>query len=148
MAPARISLLVETNSLLLLTGNWPLQPWKDAGNSALFPAGESDIGEIPCTFPVDQGFRPRDEFATDWFHRHFVDRQLSTPVDRCPQLGGCGQPGGVEFRAERVRERDAANSIMRSPTRVRSVAARMTDGSVDGRGRDGTAGNPSPYPRS
>jgi hypothetical protein len=63
VAPARISLLVETNSLLLLTGNWPLQPWKGAGISALFPAGESDIGEIPCIFPVDQGYGLRDEFA-------------------------------------------------------------------------------------
>ena len=72
MAPARISLLVETNSLLLLTGNCPLQPWKGAGISALFPAGESDIGEIPCIFPVDQGYGLRDEFATDWFLRHSV----------------------------------------------------------------------------
>ena len=83
MAPARISLLVETNSLLLLTGNWPLQPWKGAGISARFPAGESDIGEIPCIFPVDQGYGLRDEFATDWFHRHVVrPRRDSAPESR------------------------------------------------------------------
>lgn len=72
MAPARISLLVGTNSLLLLTGNWPLQLWKGAGISALFPAGESDIGENPCIFPVYQGYGLRDEFAPDCFHRHSV----------------------------------------------------------------------------
>ena len=58
-----------SNSLLLLTGNWPLQPWKGAGIWALFPAGESDSGEIPCIFPVDQGYCLRDEFAADWFLR-------------------------------------------------------------------------------
>ena len=31
-----------------------------------------DIGEIPCIFPVDQGYGLRDGFATDWFHRHLV----------------------------------------------------------------------------
>jgi hypothetical protein len=70
--PAWISLLVETNSLLLLTGNWLLQPWKGAGIQALFPAGESDSGEMPCIFPVDQGYGLRDEFATDWILRHLV----------------------------------------------------------------------------
>ncbi len=70
--PARISLLVETNSLFLLTGNWPLQPWKGEGISDRFPAGESDIGEIPCIFPVDQGYGLRDEFAPDCIHRHSV----------------------------------------------------------------------------
>ncbi len=56
MSPARISLLVETNSLLLITGNRSLRLWKGLGISALVPAGESDIGEFPCSFPVDQGF--------------------------------------------------------------------------------------------
>ena len=56
MSPARISLLVETNSLLLITVNRSLRLWKGLGISALVPAGESDIGEFPCIFPVDQGF--------------------------------------------------------------------------------------------
>ncbi len=46
------------------------------GISALFPAGESDIGEIPCIFPVDQGYGLRDEFATDCFLRQLVSLDL------------------------------------------------------------------------
>ena len=42
------------------------------GISALAPAGQSDIGEIPCTFPTDQGTDSRDEFARDCPHRHPV----------------------------------------------------------------------------
>ena len=71
-SPARISLLVEKNSLLLITGNRSLWLRKGLGISALLPAGESDIGEFPCSFPIDQGTDYRDEFATDCFHRHLV----------------------------------------------------------------------------
>ena len=53
--PASISLLVETNSLFLIAGNRSRQLRKCSGTSALAPAGESDIREIPCTFPIDQG---------------------------------------------------------------------------------------------
>ena len=28
------------------------------------------IQRIPCIFPAEQGFRHRDEFETDWLHRH------------------------------------------------------------------------------
>ena len=71
-SPARISLLVETNSLLLIAGNrsWLLR--KGLRISALVPAGESDIDELPCSFPKDQGTHYRDEFATDCPHRHLV----------------------------------------------------------------------------
>ncbi len=30
------------------------------------------IQRIPCIFPAEQGFRHRDEFETDWLHRHSV----------------------------------------------------------------------------
>lgn len=72
MAPARISLLVETNSLFLITGNLAL--WRRERSEILdqIAPRESDIGEIPCIFPVDQGYGLRDEFATDWFLRHSV----------------------------------------------------------------------------
>ncbi len=69
---ARISLLVEKNSLLLITGNRSLRLRKGLGISALAPAGESDIREFPCSFPIDQGTDCRDEFATDCTLRHSV----------------------------------------------------------------------------
>ena len=33
---------------------------------------EAEFGRFPCIYPVDQGFRPRDEFAIDCTHRHSV----------------------------------------------------------------------------
>jgi len=47
-------------------------PWKSSGSSALASQGRSSFGEFPCTFPVDQGGAPRDEFAPDSPHRHRV----------------------------------------------------------------------------
>ncbi len=35
-------------------------------------AGKPGLGQFRCTFPVDQGFRSRDEFAIDCAHRHSV----------------------------------------------------------------------------
>ena len=67
---AGISLIGETSSLLLITGNRPLRLRKDWEFSTLVPAQGSDIDEIPCTFPEHQGARPRDEFARDSTHRH------------------------------------------------------------------------------
>ncbi len=72
MLPARISLLAETNSLLLITGNWSRRPWKGSGILALVPAGGSGVGDFPCSFPIDQKTDSRDEFAPDSSHRQFV----------------------------------------------------------------------------
>ena len=69
---ARTSLLVETNSLFLMTGNLPLPLWKGLGISDLIRPGEFDFGRFPCIFPAHQGSRPRDEFAPDCLHRHLV----------------------------------------------------------------------------
>ena len=62
---ARTSLLVETKSLFLMTGNLPLPLWKGSGILDLIRPGESDFGRSPCTFPAHQGFAPRDEFEPD-----------------------------------------------------------------------------------
>ncbi len=69
-----ISLLAEMNPLFLIKGNYSLRLRKGLGISALVPAGESGIGEFPCTFPTDQGTDRRDEFARDSTHRHLVSR--------------------------------------------------------------------------
>ena len=74
MSAARISLLAEPNSLLLITGNRSLRPRKVLRISALVPAEESEVGEFPCIFPGHQGSSWRDEFATDCFHRQLVCR--------------------------------------------------------------------------
>jgi hypothetical protein len=75
VSPARISLIVEKNSLFLITGNLRLRLRKGRGISDLIRPGKSDFEEIPCIFPGDQGIGRRDEFAPDCPHRH--------PVCRC-----------------------------------------------------------------
>jgi len=73
VAPTGISLLLETNSLIEITGNRSLWLRKGSGISALATAGESDIGKVPCTFPTDQGTDSRDKFARDdCTHRHTI----------------------------------------------------------------------------
>ncbi len=82
---ARTSLLVETNSLFLMTGNLPLPLWKGLGILDLIRPGESDFGRFPCIFPAHQGSRPRDEFAPDCLHRQVVrdfgDSATGAPSD-------------------------------------------------------------------
>ena len=68
------SLLVEINSLFLITGNLSLRPRKGFEISALDPPEEVSFDEFPCIFPADQGIDSRDEFALDSFHRHSVSR--------------------------------------------------------------------------
>ena len=65
-----IALLIETNSLFLITGNLPL--WQRKGWRILdqIAPGEPGIGEFPRIFPVDQGNDSRDEFPPDSPHRH------------------------------------------------------------------------------
>jgi hypothetical protein len=69
---AGISVLVETSSLFLMTGNVSLRLRKGFGISALDPRGGSSFEGFPCIFPVDQGSDSRDEFAIDSTHRHLV----------------------------------------------------------------------------
>ena len=65
-----ISLLLEENSLFLLTGNLSLQPRKRLEILAVVTPGEPNSGGFLCIFPVDQGIGRRDEFAPDSPHRH------------------------------------------------------------------------------
>ena len=74
------SLLVEINSLFLITGNLSLRPRKGFEISALDPPGGGSFDEFPCIFPVDQGIDSRDEFAPDSFHRHLVCRRRDFSV--------------------------------------------------------------------
>jgi hypothetical protein len=71
--PLRIpadSRLFGTNSLLSITENLSLLLRKGWGISGLIRSEESEFGEIPCIFPVCQGWGQRDEFAPDSPHRH------------------------------------------------------------------------------
>ncbi len=63
---------LEMSSLLLITGNLSLRLRKGFGISALNPPGGPNLEGFPCTFPAEQGFRHRDEFAPDCAHRHSV----------------------------------------------------------------------------
>jgi hypothetical protein len=92
VSSSRISLPIEFHSLFLITGNLSLWRWKRWGILDQIAPGESDIDKFPCIFPGHQGFIWRDEFATDWFHRHLVR-------------------GRGDFRrASRVRPRNARDS--------------------------------------
>jgi hypothetical protein len=70
MSTARFSLLGETNSLFLVTGNPSLRLRKCSGNSALDSPAASRMGALPCIFRGYQGNGSRDEFAPDSPHRH------------------------------------------------------------------------------
>jgi hypothetical protein len=69
VSPARISLLIETNSLFLITGNPSLRLRKRLEISVLVTPGEPNRGEFPCIFPGDQGIGRRDEFSLDSPHQ-------------------------------------------------------------------------------
>ncbi len=58
-------------SLFPNVGNSPARTSSGAGSETL-PRRKSGSGQLPCIFPVDQGFRSRDEFAIDCAHRHLV----------------------------------------------------------------------------
>jgi hypothetical protein len=101
---AGISLLVETSSLFLITGNLSLRLRKGFGISALDPPGGSSFEGFPCSFPVDQGNDSRDEFAPDCLHRHLVhDCGESSSGARAPGkiraiprgFGGAAKRGGT-----------------------------------------------------
>ncbi len=60
------------NSLFPKSGNTPGgTPKIDQITEAASP-GSPDFGVFPCIFPANQGFAPRDEFATDCTLRHLV----------------------------------------------------------------------------
>jgi hypothetical protein len=60
------------NSLFPKSGNTPGgAPKSDQITEAASP-GSPDFGVFPCIFPANQGFAPRDEFATDCTLRHPV----------------------------------------------------------------------------
>jgi hypothetical protein len=60
------------NSLFSKSGNTPGgAPKSDPITEAASP-GSPDFGVFPCIFPANQGFAPRDEFATDCTLRHLV----------------------------------------------------------------------------
>jgi hypothetical protein len=60
------------NSLFPKSGNTPGgTPKSDQMTEAASP-GSPDFGVFPYIFPANQGFRLRDEFATDCTHRHLV----------------------------------------------------------------------------
>jgi hypothetical protein len=62
------------NSLFPKSGNTPGgAPKSDPITEAASP-GSPDFGVFPCIFPANQGFAPRDEFATDCTLRHSVCR--------------------------------------------------------------------------
>ena len=50
-------------------------------------ARKPEFGRFPCIYPVDQGFRPRDEFAIDCTHRHSV-RGVGDCATKTPGGGG------------------------------------------------------------
>jgi hypothetical protein len=58
MSTARFSLLGETNSLFLVTGNPSLRLRKCSGNSALDSPAASRMGALPCIFRGYQGIAP------------------------------------------------------------------------------------------
>ena len=114
---ARTSLLVETNSLFVITGNLPLPLWKGVGILALIRPGESDFGRVPCIFPAHQGSRARDEFAPDCLHRHGVrDSGESVPGVRRTrsersQVALCGTDKGLALAHPVVRVSAAARRV-------------------------------------
>ncbi len=60
------------NSLFPNSGNTPgAAPKSDPITEAASP-GSPNFGVFPCIFPANQGFAPRDEFATDCTLRHLV----------------------------------------------------------------------------
>jgi hypothetical protein len=60
------------NSLFPKSGNTPGgAPKSDQITEAASP-GSPDFGVFPCIFPANQGFAPRDEFATDWLLRQVL----------------------------------------------------------------------------
>jgi hypothetical protein len=70
---AGISLLVEASFLFLITGNLSLRIGNGFGISALGSARRVQFRRISLHFPCRPGKpRHRDEFATDWAHRHLV----------------------------------------------------------------------------
>ena len=71
------------NSLFPKSGNTPGgAPKSDQITEAASP-GSPDFGVFPCIFPANQGFAPRDEFATDCTPRQVVrDSGESVPGAR------------------------------------------------------------------
>jgi hypothetical protein len=63
---------LEEISLFPKLGNSPARTSSRAGSGDAGLAGKPGFGRFPCIFPVDQGFRPRDEFAIDCTLRHSV----------------------------------------------------------------------------
>ena len=60
------------NSLFPKSGNTPGGSPKSNPVTEAASPGFPDFGVFPCIFPANQGFAPRDEFATDCTLRHLV----------------------------------------------------------------------------
>jgi hypothetical protein len=97
---SREFLLMTRISLFPSAGNTPAKTSRRGriGDTGL--AGKPGFGQVPCTLPVDQGFRSRDEFEIDCAHRHLV----------C----GC-RDFAAAFRQGQKNLRDSAGSWRRAP---------------------------------
>ncbi len=65
---------------------------------------KAGCGRIPCTFPIDQGIIPRDEFPPDSTHRHQVSRcrdfrRALGPSSPCVSEPETGVPGLEDMAA-------------------------------------------------
>jgi len=103
------------NSLFPKSGNTPGgAPKSDQITEAASP-GSPDFGVFPCIFPADQGFAPRDEFATDCTLRHLVCRRRDFSVRARGGRENPAIPRSFGRGASRIRTGDCGFRAQRRP---------------------------------
>jgi hypothetical protein len=90
------------DSLSSFLGKSPGKTREEAGIGGPRHARKPGFAQFPCTFPVDQGIRPRDGFALACTHRHVVCRPGKSPVEA--RLHGEDSRNSAGFRSGRALE--------------------------------------------